>query len=421
MLAVTDKVKPIRRSTIVLCLLLPMLLIVNLLLFALAAILLIPILVLFIECSAALLPLRPIAADRARPRLTVLIPAHNEALGIRSTLATVQPQLTRQDQLIVIADNCTDDTAAIARDCGATVVERQSTDQRGKGYALDYGLRSIEANPPEVVVTIDADCWVHDGAIDRLARQAAATHRPAQALYLMEQPPQPGPRDSVSGLAFLVKNLVRPAGLTQFNLPCPLTGTGMAFPWSVIRTATLASGNIVEDMQLGIDLAIAGYAPLFCPSARVTGRLPQQAQAARSQRTRWEHGHLQTLVTQVPRLLGAAIAQTRLDLLAIGLDLSIPPLSLLVMLWIAGLGVTLVAAVCGAAWLPAIGLAAAGLLILFAIVSGWAKYGRATIPGKALLAVPFYMLWKIPLYLAALVRPQTQWVRTEREADTLKP
>ncbi|NEQ23490.1 MAG: glycosyl transferase, partial [Microcoleus sp. SIO2G3] len=261
----------------------------------------------------------------------------------------------------------------------------------------------------------------HAGAIDRLARQAAATRRPVQALYLMEQPAQPSAKDAVSALAFLVKNLVRPAGLAQFGLPCPLTGTGMAFPWPLIRSAALASGNIVEDMQLGLDLAIAGSAPLFCSSARVTGRLPQANQAAKTQRTRWEHGHIQTLIRQVPRLLGQSLRQVRFDLLAIALDLSVPPLSLLVMLWAAGLGLAVTAACLGAAWLPAIALGAGGLLILVAIVSAWAKFGRASISGRSLLAVPFYVLWKIPLYFALLVRPQTQWVRTEREADTLKP
>lgn len=399
-----------------------MLLIVNVLLFALAIVLAIPIAVLFIECIAALWPLpHPATFSSARPRLTVLIPAHNESIEIRRTIEALRPQLTDADQLLVVADNCTDETAAIARGCGATVIERQSIDQRGKGYALDFGLSAIESNPPDVVVTVDADCWVHDGAIDQIARQAAATGRPVQALYLMEQPTRSSSKDAVSALAFLVKNLVRPTGLAQLGLPCALTGTGMAFPWQTIRGAALASGNIVEDMQLGLDLAIAHAAPQFCPTARVTGRLPQASQAAKTQRTRWEHGHIQTLVKQVPRLLAEAIAQKRFDLLAIAFDLSVPPLSLLVMLWVAGFGLSVIAAGLGASVWPAIGLGVAGLLMLVAIVGAWAKHGRTTISGRTLLAVPFYVLWKIPLYFALLVRPQTQWVRTEREADSLKP
>jgi cellulose synthase/poly-beta-1,6-N-acetylglucosamine synthase-like glycosyltransferase len=391
---------------------------------AIALILLMPMAVLFAECAAALLPNRQrMPASTYRPTIAVLVPAHNEALGIGKTLETLRPQLTASDRLIVIADNCTDETAEISRSYGATVIERQDADRKGKGYALDYGLRFLEASPSEVVAIVDADCIVDPGAIEQIAALTFATSRPTQALYLMAQPAQPKPKDSVSALAFLVKNLVRPAGLMQLNLPCLLTGTGMAFPWEVMRDMSLASSNIVEDMQLSVDLAIAGYAPRFCPEARVTGQLPQQEQAAKSQRTRWEHGHLQTLISQVPRLLKAAIVQQRFDLLAIALDLCVPPLSLLLMLWAAALILSVAVALLDISfWLPTILLAAEGMLILVSIVSAWVKFGRESIPGKTLLAVPLYMLWKIPLYFAFLVRPQTQWVRTEREqADTFKP
>jgi cellulose synthase/poly-beta-1,6-N-acetylglucosamine synthase-like glycosyltransferase len=203
------------------------------------------------------------------------------------------------------------------------------------------------------------------------------------------------------------------------ELPCLLTGTGMAFPWAVLQNVKLASGNIVEDMQLGLDLAIAGYPPLFCGDARVTGLLPQQDKAAKSQRTRWEHGHLQTLMTQVPPLLRLAIQQKRLDLLAIALDLSVPPLSLLVMLWLAVTSVALLVAYGGITALPLAVLAIEGCLLLSAIVVAWAKFGRADLPIQTLLAVPFYLLWKIPLYLGFLIRPQTKWVRTDRDPVNL--
>ena len=379
---------------------------------------LVPIGFLFIECGAALWPSKAKAnvIDSIRPRIAVLVPAHNEESGIGATLKKLIPQLAGVDQLVVIADNCTDATAAIARNCGATVVERQDLDRRGKGYALDHGMRFIEADPPDVVVMIDADCIVDPGTIDRIARMAMATKRPVQATYLMEQPQNPSPKDAVSSLAFLVKNLVRTTGLERLGFPCLLGGTGMAFPWSAIREAPLASGNIVEDMQLGLDLAIAGHPPLFCSQARVTGVLPQQHQAAKSQRTRWEHGHLQTLVKQVPLLVKESVVQRRFDLLAIALELSVPPLSLLVILWLAAFGCALLAASLGLASTPAILLAAEGLLILVSIVGAWAKFGRADLPLSTLLAVPFYVLWKIPLYVAFLVRPQTKWIRTERDA-----
>lgn len=385
----------------------------NIILWILAIALCLPIAVLVIECGMALFPGGDPKTNNP-PQFNVLMPAHDEAAVIDQTLDFLLPQLPSPDQLVVIADNCSDNTAEIARNRGATVLERFNTEQRGKGYALDYGLNHLEVHPPDVVVLVDADCRCLPGSLAKIASQSALQNRPVQALYLMEQPPNPQPKDSVSALAFMVKNLVRPRGLNQLGLPCLLTGTGMAFPWQIIRQAPLASGNIVEDMQLGLDLAIAGYPPQFCQTARVIGILPPQGEAAKSQRTRWEHGHLQTLITQVPRLTLAAFKQLRFDLLALALDLVVPPLSLLVMAWGAGLIVAGIGAFLGASWLPFGVLAIAGIFIFLSIISAWAKFGQKDIPGQSLLAVPFYVLWKIPLYFAFLIKRQSKWVRTER-------
>ncbi|GAB4384611.1 MAG: glycosyltransferase family 2 protein [Elainellaceae cyanobacterium] len=385
-------------------------------LFGVALVLAVPVTTLLVECLAALFPIHDSLREQSvNPRIAVLVPAHNEASGIQQVLENLLPQLSDRDRLVVIADNCTDETAAIARSTGATVIERCDQERRGKGYALDYGVRFLEADPPDAVVIVDADCIVQPGTLSRISRQAVTSGRPVQALYLMERPAHPTPKDAVSALAFLVKNGVRPQGLARLNLPCLLDGTGMAFPWAVIQQAMLASGNIVEDMQLGVDLAIAGHPVAFSPNTRVTGLLPQQEQAAKSQRTRWEHGHLQTIFTQVPKLISSAIRKRRFDLLALALDLSIPPLSLLVMLWIAAAGLAVLAGLLGLSWFPATVLGAEGLFLMLAILLAWLGLGRSELPLQTLLAVPLYLLWKIPLYLAFVIRPQQEWVRTERD------
>jgi cellulose synthase/poly-beta-1,6-N-acetylglucosamine synthase-like glycosyltransferase len=401
---------------------------INVLLWVIPLLILLPVGILLVECVASILPewgrqrRSPLSSRHAeRPRLAVLIPAHNEVLDIAETLRTLRPQLQASDRLLVIADNCTDDTAAIAQAEGATVLERHDSLNRGKGYALDYGLRALDVDPPDVVVMIDADSNVYPDCLTHVAVTAWKTYRPVQALYLMEQPQRFTPRDSISALAFLFKNLVRPQGLYRLNQPCLLTGTGMAFPWEMIRQSPLASGNIVEDMQLGLDLAIAGHSPLFCRAAKVTGRLPAQDRAAASQRTRWEHGHLHTLFTQVPRLFKAGVSQGRYDLLALALDLLIPPLSLLVLLWGLGLVIAGVGAYLGFTTLPLAVMVLQGLLLFIAIYVGWFAYGQDEVPMETLLAVPLYILWKIPLYFKFLVRRQNQWVRTERDPAQSKP
>jgi exopolysaccharide biosynthesis WecB/TagA/CpsF family protein len=388
---------------------------VNILIFAVTALLLVPVAVLCAECLAALLPSRKRRQSKdARQRLAVLIPAHNEEQVLGATLASLMPQIKPGDQVVVVADNCDDATVAIAREHGAEVIERNDSKRRGKGYALDFGMRHLEKDAPGIVVMMDADCHIHEGALDALAAQVTQTGKPAQAVYLLERPSRPGPKELVSALAFMVKNLVRPSGLGRLGLPCLLTGTGMAFPWPVIRRAKLASGNIVEDMQLGLDLALAGYAPLFCEQARVTGKLPEQRRAAVSQRTRWEHGHLQTLFTQVPRLLKGAVRRRSFFAFALALELAVPPLSLLVMLFIAAIGAAMLAAKYGASWVAPNLLLGGGVMVLVCIAAAWMKFGRKHLPFMSLLAAPFYIAWKIPLYFAFIFKPQKEWVRTDR-------
>lgn len=389
---------------------------------ALAALaLLVPVSMFAFEAVAAVFGRSGQNTASSRPetlKTAILIPAHNEAVVIDNTLQCLMGNLEGTEQVVVVADNCSDDTAAIARSYGVTVLERQDTIRRGKGYALDFGLAHLEKDAPDVVVVIDADCLVQPNAIQNIAAMAMSTERPVQACYLMEQPPTPTAKSAVSALAFLVKNWVRPVGVQRMGFPCLLTGTGMAFPWAALQTISLASGNIVEDMQLSVDLAIAGKGAIFCEDSLVIGCLPQQNDAAAEQRKRWEHGHLQTSLSQIPRLLKAFVAKKRFDLLAMALDFCIPPLSLLMLVWVA-LFSTVAAFTMTGVMTPQVLWATAGegIVMLLAVGASWLKFGRKQVPAKALLGIPFYILWKIPLYFAFLVKPQVEWVRTARDAS----
>src|SRR5689334_19367486 len=122
------------------------------LLLAAAVLAAVPFVVLAVEALAALLPARKLRTPGDRPACVVLIPAHNEEAGIAATIANVREQLDLRDRILVVADNCTDGTAKAAADAGAEVTERSDPDRRGKGFALDHGLRSLENFPPGVVV-----------------------------------------------------------------------------------------------------------------------------------------------------------------------------------------------------------------------------------------------------------------------------
>lgn len=355
------------------------------------------------------------AAGGCRPRLAVVMPAHNEAAGIAAPIAALRAQLAPGDRLLVVADNCSDATAAVATAAGAQVSERLDTLRRGKGYALDHGVRQLGADPPEVVLIVDADCIVEPGALDQLARACVALDRPVQALYRMLTPEGAGLRMRVAQFAWRVKGQARALGYRRLGLPCQLMGTGMAFPWAQIVTAPLASGHLVEDLQLGLDLAAAGHAPHYCVEAIVTSSFPASDDATASQRTRWEHGHLGVIAAQGPRLLWRALRERNGALAALTLDLCVPPLSFLVLLLggtlAAGALFALATGALGPLWLGAL----SALLMVIGIGTAWHRFGRDAITLGELLGIPLYVLAKLPMYARLLIARQTQWVRTGRD------
>lgn len=381
----------------------------------------VPSLWFFIECVLGALyraERRSIPRVQPPPTVAVLMPAHNEGTGIEHTIRALAPQLNASTQLWVVADNCTDNTAQLAAQSGANVIERSDPERRGKGYALAHGLDRLAQNPPSVVIIVDADCELSEGGLARLAHDALLADAPIQADYVLLPNPNPSPRSIVSALAFLVKNRVRPRGLTALGFPCLLTGTGMAFPWAVLRKAPPTDDNLVEDMVMGLELAKLGHAPRLCPDVTVTSALPEGEKAATKQRTRWEHGHLHTMFTHAPKLMLHGLMRGRVELCALALELIVPPLSLLAMSLIAGTVLCALAALLGASALPfmifSFSLAALGCGVL----AGWWAYGRELVRARDLLAIPKYILWKLPVYLGFFGKGKQQaWERTERAQD----
>jgi cellulose synthase/poly-beta-1,6-N-acetylglucosamine synthase-like glycosyltransferase len=360
---------------------------------------------------------RPGVIDGARPSLAVVIPAHDEAAIIGDTLRSIIPQLLKSDRLIVVADNCSDRTAAVAAAEGAEAISRTDPDHRGKGYALDYAMRHLACNPPAVVVVIDADCHVSAGAIDRLTRLCMQSKRPIQALYLMTASKEAGAMPGIREFAWVLKNHIRPLGLRRWGLPCQLMGTGMAFPWARISRAMLATGHIVEDLNLGIELARAGAPPLFCPEAVITSKFPASWEGMQTQRVRWEHGYLSVMLSDAPRLLVNAVVRRNRDLLALALDLTVPPLALLTLQVAALWCICAVFFVREGSAIPLAIATSTATLLAFSVLLAWTHYGRRIVSLTSLPLGIVYALRKIPVYMRFLLARQKSWVRSKRDDD----
>ncbi|HEU4650375.1 MAG TPA: glycosyltransferase family 2 protein [Croceibacterium sp.] len=343
----------------------------------------------------------------------MIIPAHNEEVLIAATLEALQPRLGPATRVVVVADNCSDRTAEIARAAGATVIERNDPSRRGKGFALAFARDFLASAPPAAVFILDADCRVSQGRVEAIGGLAATIGAPVQSINLLTAPAGASPMVLVSNFAMIVKNVVRARGLYRFGGGITLFGTGMAFPWAIFAEAELATSDAVEDLRLALVLARKGIRVRLFEDLRVTSAAAG-IEDSLDQRRRWEHGFLANAAAHgVPSLVGGALRGSR-HLVALGAHLLVPPLALLFLV----AGVALAAAFAWALWTGDLGPAAvlAGSLALAVTVTGiaWYREGRATLSLAALARAPFYVLWKIPLYLGFFSSRQTEWNRTRR-------
>jgi len=348
--------------------------------------------------------------------LAVVVPAHNESTGLIPTISDIRSQLRPNDRLLVVADNCTDDTAAVARAAGAEVVERHDADRRGKGFALDFGLRALLAQPPDVVVFVDADCRIAPGSIAQLSSVCRTSGRPVQALNLCYSPENSEVNHQIAEFAMRVKNWLRPQGLAKLHLPCQLGGTGMAFPWQALQSVELASGQIVEDLKLGLDLALAGTPPVFCEAARITSEFPASVTAANVQRSRWEHGHVDMILSAAPRYLAISLVRRNLGLFALVLDMAVPPLVLLGFAIIAAWLMALAAYFFDGFVAPLTIASSTVALFVTALVMAWVRCGRDVLPPASLLSIVPYVVGKLRLHSRLpLAGSHSAWIRTDRK------
>jgi cellulose synthase/poly-beta-1,6-N-acetylglucosamine synthase-like glycosyltransferase len=342
-----------------------------------------------------------------------LIPAHDESRGILPTLNDLKDQLGPNDRLVVVADNCSDDTAEVAEASGADVIKRNDPAKRGKGYALDFGLRSLQDSDPKIVVVVDADCRLEKDALSQLVASCRLTNRPVQALYLMNSPRETAIKHQIAEFAWRVKNDLRPRGLRALGLPCQLMGSGMAFPRKVLDAVNLASGHLAEDIELGLRLARAGHAPIFCPTALVTSEFPTTERASLSQRQRWEHGHLSILANRTLPGIFAAVREGNLDLLALSLDATVPPLVLFGFLILAAFAASAFGWLMDGDVAPFVLSALALAFLLLGLVLAWLARGRDLLTAAALVSLFPYLGNKVRIYARTFARNK-KWIRTGR-------
>jgi exopolysaccharide biosynthesis WecB/TagA/CpsF family protein len=383
-------------------------------------------------CAASYLLLLAVAALFHRPsrrpgevraRLAVLVPAHDEEALIARCVRSLQEQSYPRDlyDIVVIADNCSDDTALVAMAAGASLLVRDEPDSRGKGQALRWAMDRLLVERPnlDAFVVVDADSVAGPELLSALVARLEAGAEVAQAEYLSLPEGEVSARDELGSAALLLFHRVRFAGRAVLGLPCQLVGNGMLFSRAVLERHPWSAFTSAEDLEYSIDLRLAGVRPAFAADGGVRGPMPSGGRAARTQRLRWEGGRFHVARTRLPRLLRAIVTKGRLDLVDAAIDLAVPPLGILAAALLVGAGTSALVAGLGCAsmllltpWL--VGLAA---LTLFVLV-GLAAAGAPASMYRALVLAPGFVVRTL-LTRLRLVRGlrATTWERTERPGD----
>lgn len=371
-------------------------------------------LLLLIFAGAAVRGKRPAPAQRKR-RFAVLVPAHNEEAGIARTLDSLL-QLSYPHPLFdvrVIADNCDDRTADIARRYTSFVHERTDETARGKGQALRWLFDRLPADGYDAFAVVDADSVVCPDFLSAMNDRLESGYLAVQGYDGVLNPEQSWV-SSLRAVAFCLLHQSRRRGMSALGASAGLAGDGMAFAAELRQAREWDAFGLTEDLELHSKLAMAGVKVAYAPGASVFSEMPTSLAAAHDQSLRWERGRLALARHYAPKLVAAAVRSRDWPKLAAALDLLAPPLSVHALLAAAFLALSVVLG------------SAVGVALAAAILAGLAIYviaGLATAraPLRLWLALGFappYALWKGWLYgQALLVRGSHSWVRTRRVAE----
>ena len=346
-------------------------------------------------------------------RFVFVVPGHDEAANIATTVHSLQAVAYPADRraIVVVADNCDDDTAGAAQRAGARVIERRDGEKRGKGYALEFAFETLLAEGQvDAMVVVDADSTVSTNMLAAFDAAISAGGRALQARYGVRNL-KASWRTKLMAIALGMFHDLRSLGRERLAVSCGLRGNGMCFTTSLLRDHPHRAHGLVEDVEYGIELGLARIRVRYVHDAEVLGEMATTGTAAASQRQRWEGGRAAVRRQHLTRLLRCAMrSRVATDL---ALDILTPPLSRIVLLVAAGLAFESILWLCGtgptpAAWLWGFsGVALAGYITRGVTLSGLGARGFVV-----LAAAPAYVLWKL---LRVASGPATTWVRTPRE------
>jgi cellulose synthase/poly-beta-1,6-N-acetylglucosamine synthase-like glycosyltransferase len=346
----------------------------------------------------------------------VVVPAHDEAGVIQRTVANLLrldwPH--QQFRIVVVADNCSDATAALARAAGAMVLERHDAGRRGKGYALDFAFRHcLDEGLADAIAVVDADSEVSPNLLEAFAARLELGALAVQAHYGGLNV-RASWRTRLLTIAKAAFHIARSRARERLRLSCGIRGNGRCVATGLLLAMPYEAYSLAEDLEFGISLGLAGYRVHYADEAHANADMVTVGSIARTQRQRWEDGRARLIRSRSGPLLLAAVQQPSLICLDLALDLLLLPLSYVVL----NIALLALAAWLLPLWLPLwqgwrwldLGCAAAALLY---VLRGWQLSGLGWSGLSALLYAPFFIAWKLLIMVSR--RESSGWIRTRRE------
>src|SRR5271154_143433 len=352
---------------------------------------------------------RPPTTGAKIGKLAIVVPAHDEAAAIvrcvRSIAACVQPDSV-ETQIVVVADNCTDATADLARGAGARVLERTDSEHRGKGFALKFAFKILLSEGFDAVLVIDADSVVDSNFLLETVRLFRAGADGVQVRYLVLNP-EASLRTRLMSVAFMAFNVLRARGRERMGLSVGIFGNGFGLSKATLEAGPYDSHSLVEDLDYHLQLVRAGRKIVFADGTRVRAEMPSGGRGAATQRARWEGGRLRTAIENLPRLL-AGVIMGKLRLLEPALELLLLPLAFHVSI----LGLTLFMPFSLARIYALFSLSLVAIHVFAGLFVGGGDWRDLA----ALFSAPFYVAWKLAVLPKTLqsASATSPWVRTKR-------
>jgi len=361
---------------------------------------------------AATFPVKRTAAKEAQAawRVAIVVPAHDEELSIASCVGSLlaAERGGMQVAVYVIADNCTDNTAALAEAAGATVLRRTNDAERGKGYALHFAFTQLEPMA-DCFLVVDADTSVAPNFLLAAAGALRDGAAAVQVRYLARNA-EDNTRTRLMALALRAFNVVRPRGRQNLGLSAGILGNGFGLRRETLAAVPYLASSVVEDLEYHLSLVRSGRRVTFVDETAVFGEMPVRGKGVETQRSRWEGGRLRMLYDRGPGLLREVLSG-RLRCLEPLLELLLLPLAFHVVL-------LLVAVLSPLPIVRELALAGFAVVLFHLVVTivvgrgGWRDF-------VTLASAPFYILWKL-LLIPSLLRnagSNHAWVRTSRNQE----